>query len=298
MNDAVDFIAAICAEPAADTPRLVFADWLEERGEGKRAEFIRVQIALAGMGPPHKQTQWSEEPTALTPHGDKHYSFTGYVEDGFQVGDRIDLLVHRGIKKPKLVHGFRVYRIEPYVESYASRELDVYIRLDSESGPWKGAELRRRERKLFTWGNIEKWVTHKYVLRHTTSSEEFDRLHKDGISAALFSRGFISHMTCSSEDFLKHASQLVWMTDECPTCQRRDETKNANMRRYGGFLCTECGTNHPPGRIPRPCPEGAQPLTTCKLVTLDRDSSFFREMCMEDGVWTHEGYPGIVFELP
>jgi len=30
-----------------DTPRLVFADWLEERGEAERAEFIRVQCALA-----------------------------------------------------------------------------------------------------------------------------------------------------------------------------------------------------------------------------------------------------------
>ena len=36
-------LEAIAAEPEIDTPRLVFADWLEERGEGRRAEFIRVQ---------------------------------------------------------------------------------------------------------------------------------------------------------------------------------------------------------------------------------------------------------------
>jgi uncharacterized protein (TIGR02996 family) len=41
---------AILAEPEEDTPRLVYADWLEEQGgpqEQARAEFIRVQIELA-----------------------------------------------------------------------------------------------------------------------------------------------------------------------------------------------------------------------------------------------------------
>src|SRR5262245_1252198 len=37
------FLAAIAAEPGEDTPRLVFADWLEEQGYPDRAEMIRVQ---------------------------------------------------------------------------------------------------------------------------------------------------------------------------------------------------------------------------------------------------------------
>lgn len=43
---------AILAEPQDDAPRLIYADWLEENGgpEGQaRAEFIRVQMALADM---------------------------------------------------------------------------------------------------------------------------------------------------------------------------------------------------------------------------------------------------------
>ena len=45
------FMADILANPADDTPRLVFADWLEEfGGEPERAEFIRCQIELAGLG--------------------------------------------------------------------------------------------------------------------------------------------------------------------------------------------------------------------------------------------------------
>jgi uncharacterized protein (TIGR02996 family) len=42
----------ICDNPDDDAPRLVYADWLEENGgpaEKDRAEFIRVQVALAGL---------------------------------------------------------------------------------------------------------------------------------------------------------------------------------------------------------------------------------------------------------
>lgn len=40
-------LAAIRADPDDDTVRLVYADWLDERGEAERAEFIRVQCELA-----------------------------------------------------------------------------------------------------------------------------------------------------------------------------------------------------------------------------------------------------------
>lgn len=44
------FLADIIANPEDDTPRLIYADWLEEHGgqpERERAEFIRVQCQLA-----------------------------------------------------------------------------------------------------------------------------------------------------------------------------------------------------------------------------------------------------------
>lgn len=44
-----DFTRAICSAPDDDTPRLVFADWLEENGEVERAEFIRVQCEFATL---------------------------------------------------------------------------------------------------------------------------------------------------------------------------------------------------------------------------------------------------------
>jgi uncharacterized protein (TIGR02996 family) len=43
------FVQAILEEPEDDTPRLIYADWLQDQGEEDRAEFIRGQIALARM---------------------------------------------------------------------------------------------------------------------------------------------------------------------------------------------------------------------------------------------------------
>jgi uncharacterized protein (TIGR02996 family) len=42
------FLDDIHENPGDDAPRLVYADWLDDHGEGDRAEFIRVQIARVG----------------------------------------------------------------------------------------------------------------------------------------------------------------------------------------------------------------------------------------------------------
>ena len=50
MTDGEALIRSVLASPADDAPRLVYADWLEERGRVEDAEFIRVQIELARLG--------------------------------------------------------------------------------------------------------------------------------------------------------------------------------------------------------------------------------------------------------
>jgi len=46
MSDRAALLAEICANPDDDTARLVFADWLDENGEGKRAAYIRAAVQL------------------------------------------------------------------------------------------------------------------------------------------------------------------------------------------------------------------------------------------------------------
>lgn len=59
--DEAAFLARIREEPDADLPRLVFADYLEEQGHEKRAQFIRAQIELASLtedSPRRRELAW------------------------------------------------------------------------------------------------------------------------------------------------------------------------------------------------------------------------------------------------
>jgi uncharacterized protein (TIGR02996 family) len=49
MTEREALLRAVCEQPDDDTPRLVFADWLQENGEEARAEFIRVQSEAARL---------------------------------------------------------------------------------------------------------------------------------------------------------------------------------------------------------------------------------------------------------
>src|SRR5215218_395524 len=56
--EAAALYRAILAHPDEDTPRLVYADWLDEHGQPDRAEFIRVQCRLA------RANEWDDGYTA------------------------------------------------------------------------------------------------------------------------------------------------------------------------------------------------------------------------------------------
>jgi uncharacterized protein (TIGR02996 family) len=63
------FLQAVVETPDDDAPRLVYADWLEERGD-PRGEFIRVQCDLAriGEGDPRRPALESQEQQLLGAH--------------------------------------------------------------------------------------------------------------------------------------------------------------------------------------------------------------------------------------
>src|SRR4051794_9153561 len=50
---------AIAEEPSDDTLRLILADWLEDHGEGARAEFVRNQVQLQRL------PEWDRRRTVL-----------------------------------------------------------------------------------------------------------------------------------------------------------------------------------------------------------------------------------------
>jgi uncharacterized protein (TIGR02996 family) len=69
-------LAAIRADPDDDTPRLVFADWLEEHGEADFAQLIRLEIERDRLPQGHPRRQaLDQEAFAL------RKAFPGYVHD-------------------------------------------------------------------------------------------------------------------------------------------------------------------------------------------------------------------------
>src|SRR5688572_19054059 len=49
MTHDAGFLRAILENPDDDTPRLIYADWLDDNGDPTRAEFIRLQCDLARL---------------------------------------------------------------------------------------------------------------------------------------------------------------------------------------------------------------------------------------------------------
>src|ERR1700732_3169589 len=57
MSDEAALLAAIRENPAEDTPRLVYADWLQEHDGGDRATFIRLQCEAARLSAASKEAR-------------------------------------------------------------------------------------------------------------------------------------------------------------------------------------------------------------------------------------------------
>jgi uncharacterized protein (TIGR02996 family) len=70
-------IAAIVAHPDEDTPRLVYADWLQEHDKPERAELIRAQIGLArskgDIASAAQRNEWNARVRALLPVHSKQW---------------------------------------------------------------------------------------------------------------------------------------------------------------------------------------------------------------------------------
>jgi uncharacterized protein (TIGR02996 family) len=73
MDQHQAFLQAVCEEPDEDLHRLVYADWLEDRGDAPslaRSEFIRLQIELGRLAPddPRHETLKSRGQKLLREH--------------------------------------------------------------------------------------------------------------------------------------------------------------------------------------------------------------------------------------
>ena len=76
MSDRDGLLAAILAEPGDDTPRLVYADWLDENDEPEEAEYLRLVCALVNL-PENERTE--------SPAADRLLELSGHVLPWWQI---------------------------------------------------------------------------------------------------------------------------------------------------------------------------------------------------------------------
>jgi uncharacterized protein (TIGR02996 family) len=205
-------LAAVCAAPDDDAPRLVLADWLDIDGppacrDPARAEFIRVQVELA-KGPPGLKCS-SLAPTAggfldvMPLPGQPQPADGERVEVCCQCSDKSDApwAVGGGIVDgPASIGGLR---------------LQFWRKL----AKWEPeGRLRARELDL-AWGEaggLREWSGLKQPWGVGLKE------HVPQVPVALFRRGFVASVTCTAADWLATGDALSWspeQTEPCPECK-------------------------------------------------------------------------------
>lgn len=178
MTDEAALLTAIIANRADDTPRLVFADYLENDAsplQPERGEFIRVQCELAirekSKGPPR------------------------IVVDGRP----------QKCKKCRGWYG----KLGRCGCEYGDRRKANQERLINERAGWLAEtdELRRREWELLEAHELEWMVSPLDELVAANIADVV--VNRASLNAPGWSRGFVSHITCSWSDWRTHADAIL-----------------------------------------------------------------------------------------
>jgi uncharacterized protein (TIGR02996 family) len=138
MTDGDALLAAICAHPYDDTPRLAYADWLDEQG-GKasrdRAEFIRLQIELHGKDDNPANTDKQIRVNALQSRYYKKWSAPLIGRGGPLFGKHTFTnhsrgFIHRagGTAKKWVANGDAVMRLAPITNASVDDLTDEYLK--------------------------------------------------------------------------------------------------------------------------------------------------------------------------
>lgn len=276
MTDEIDLLRAIVTNRDEDMPRLMYADRLDEHARGD------VWVPCPAC---HEYAADPENPWGEPGHRPERDQASGRHESGWTNCKMCNgsvlqkpgfVLCSRGDDKAEWAAFIRVQcriavldaHTEPVTEDgyddpdgadcYICDEL-VDLRT-AEWAAWKGGGLASIADAIKSARNPESTLQ---LLRHRADPDR-------AVSETYVDCGFVVELCWSADDFLEHADAILWHPDQttkCPTCTARTDKHNQNMRIYGGFLCTECETHHPPGEVPRPFPATAQPIRRVRLTT-------------------------------
>ncbi len=164
------FMAEILAHPEDDAPRLAFADWLDENGQPERAEFVRVQVRLAGMRWTSQGTgelSWRDLADALRRREREILNANGFnwtkglIGTPWAVSAHENGLVLLEFGKPNVMGG--AYFRRGFVEALTCPAADFLAHADALT-----AAAPIREVRLTTWPVVE--VRHEAENRRVVVS--------------------------------------------------------------------------------------------------------------------------------
>jgi uncharacterized protein (TIGR02996 family) len=138
MTDHEAFVREILEHPDDDAPRLIYADWLEERGD-PRGEFIRVQCALARLptGDPHREPLALRERRLLLAHADEwraELPVLGGIVWGALARGFMDSIHVQHLKELEK-QAAKVFSVAPVQAVYLTRLNDTEVRRLMRWGP-------------------------------------------------------------------------------------------------------------------------------------------------------------------
>jgi uncharacterized protein (TIGR02996 family) len=277
---------AVMLHPDDDTPRLVFADYLDENGEGDRAEFIRTQIEL---------------PTV------RYDGCCDRVGNGLEVSGTQLKVVRCGCRRSDLLHrerdlfnahGAEWFGANAVLEHPVGRLLEAL----EFFGQWRIVPARGFPAHWY--GPWEQWVgggeCHRCdgiggISRHEydAASGDMERTGVDQCPAK-----------CADGRIPGACETLAWR----PTWEMECQGKASHVGGY--WRCAECGEiwdwmspltgrvcEH---RVPRPCPTGAVPLSTVTITGgYDDDDLIAHGASVLHGTpskWEFKTWPGLTVE--
>lgn len=213
------FIACICASPADDGPRLVYADFLEEQGRADRAELIRVQIALSHIEPRRK----FENCTGFYSRRDRIELLTVQPVDGIRPreGERIDVTLNRRDAPPGVKLEFFGLLVTDVITLRVPLEgmtrTEIGLKIDEESVPWTGESLRTRSSAILT-ANPE-WaydLARIFIPTKESCRPRYEYGHSGcynpdghGVIRWEWRRGFVERLSISWESWHPHAAAVL-----------------------------------------------------------------------------------------
>ncbi len=146
-------------------------------------------------------------------------------------------------------------------------------------------ELRKREGELRGDCEPGEWPAniHKWFIANLPG----------GLEVAI-SRGFISSLTASAEDFLACCDSLIWHPEQTVPCPLQCVNGwYENSGSSGDWKCKACER----GLVSREFPPTAQPITDVTFTTVPFAKHFGMFALEDDGTRTSDRWPGVRFHL-